>query len=93
MLKYIYTKEVFSEIPGEISLGLSISGCQIHCKGCNQRELWEDIGSPLDIQSVATWLQQHQGITCFLFLGGEAAIAALTELFMYDNKRIRTAWY
>ena len=93
MLKYLYVKEVFREIPGEISLGLSISRCQIHCVGCNQRELWEDIGSPLNVQSVATLLQQHQGITCLLLLGGEHDIDALTELFMYAHKRVKTAWY
>ena len=29
MLKYLYVKEVFSEIPSEISLAVSITGCLI----------------------------------------------------------------
>ena len=93
MLKYLYCKEVFREIPGEISLGLSISGCQVHCVGCNQRELWEDKGTPLDVETLCGLLNQHNGITCLLLLGGEHDIDALTELFMYAHKRVKTAWY
>ena len=93
MLKYLKLQEVFREIPGEISLGLSISGCQIHCVGCNQRELWEDKGTPLDVETLCGLLNQHQGITCLLLLGGESDIDALTELFMYAHKRVKTAWY
>lgn len=93
MLKYLFCKEIFREIPGEISLGLSISGCQIHCVGCNQRELWEDKGTPLDVETLCGLLNQHNGITCLLLLGGEHNIDALTELFMYAHKRVKTAWY
>ena len=93
MLKYLYCKEVFSEIPGEISLGISISGCTIHCKGCHSRELWEDKGEPLDVETLCGLLNQHNGITCLCLFGGEADIDALTELFMYAHKRVKTAWY
>lgn len=93
MLKYIYCKEVFSEVPGEISLGISISGCQIHCKGCHSRELWEDKGTPLTIEELQSLLDKHQGITCVCLFGGEHDIDSLTELFMYAHKRIKTAWY
>lgn len=93
MLKYLYCKEVFQEIPGEISLGISISGCTIHCKGCHSRELWEDKGTPLTPQCLEHLLKEHQGITCLLLLGGEHDIDALTEIFQYAHKRIKTAWY
>lgn len=93
MLKYLYCKEVFSEVPGEISLGISISGCQVHCRGCHSRELWEDKGSPLTIAELQSLLSKHQGITCLCLLGGEHDIDALTELFQYAHKRVRTAWY
>lgn len=93
MLKYIYCKEIFREIPGEITLGLSISGCTIRCPACNQRELWEDKGTPLTQQCLEHLLKEHQGITCLLLLGGEHDIDALTELFMYAHKRVKTAWY
>lgn len=93
MLKYLYVREIFSEIPSEITLGISISGCQIHCVGCHSRELWEDKGTPLDIQQLKGLLQQHQGITCLLLLGGESNIDALIELFQYACRHIKTAWY
>lgn len=93
MLNYLYCKEVFREIPNEIALGISISGCQIHCPACNQRELWEDKGTPLDTQCLEHLLKAHKGITCLLLLGGEHNIDALTELFMHAHKRVKTAWY
>lgn len=93
MLKYLYCKEVFSEVPSEISLGISISGCQVHCKGCHSRELWEDKGTPLTPQCLDNLLKEHQGITCLLLMGGEHDIDALIELFMYAHKRVKTAWY
>ena len=93
MLRYLYVKEVFREIPGEISLGLSISGCQIHCSGCNQRELWEDKGTPLTPQRLELLLKSHQGVTCLCLFGGEHDMDTLTELFMYAHKKVKTAWY
>lgn len=93
MLKYLYISELFREVPGEITLGISISGCTIRCYGCHSRELWEDKGTPLDVETLCGLLNQHNGITCLLLLGGESDIDALTELFMYAHKRVKTAWY
>lgn len=93
MLKYAYTKELFTEVPGEITLGISITGCTIHCKGCHSRELWEDKGESLDVETLCGLLNQHEGITCVCLFGGEHDIDALTELFMYAHKRVKTAWY
>lgn len=93
MLKYLYYKEIFAEVPGEITLGVSISGCTIHCQGCHSRELWEDKGTSLTIEELQRLLDKHKGVTCLLLLGGEHDIDALTELFQYAYKRIKTAWY
>lgn len=93
MLKYLYQKEVFSEIPGEITLGISLSGCTIRCKGCHSQELWEDKGEPLDWKCLEGLIKQHRGITCVLLLGGEHDLDALTELFYRAHKIIKTAWY
>ena len=93
MLKYLYCKEIFSEIPGEISLGISISGCIIHCKGCHSRELWEDKGTILTPPLLENLLKAHQGITCLCLLGGEHDIDSLIELFMNAHKQVKTAWY
>lgn len=93
MLKYLWTRIIFQEIPDEVSLGVAISGCQIRCPGCHSRELWEDKGTPLTSQQVEVMLQQNQGITCLCLFGGEADIDSLIELFMYAHKRVKTAWY
>lgn len=93
MLKYLYCKELFAEVPGEIALGISISGCKIHCEGCHSKELWEDNGTPLTVQSLKKLLEQHKGITCLCLLGGEHDIDSLIELFMYAHKVVKTAWY
>lgn len=69
MLKYLYCKEVFSEVPDEISLALSISNCNIRCNGCNQKELWDDIGKLLSWDSLSSLLSSHRGITCVCFMG------------------------
>lgn len=93
MLKYLWKDVVFQEVPGEMSLALAISGCRIHCAGCHSRELWEDKGESLDVETLCGLLNQHEGITCLCLFGGEHDIDALTELFMYAHKRVKTAWY
>lgn len=93
MLKYKYVSEVFSEIPGEISLAIALTGCQIRCKGCHSRELWEDTGTPLTTHELDRLLDEHSGVSCLLLLGGEHDIESLTFLFQHVFGRIKTAWY
>ena len=93
MFRYLKVQEIFQEIPGEISLGISISGCTIHCKGCNQRDLWEDKGIILDIPELDRLLELHKGVTCLCLLGGERDIDSLITLFMHAHPKIKTAWY
>lgn len=93
MLKYLYCKEIFAEVPSEITLGVSISGCQIRCPGCHSRELWEDKGILLTMEELQNLLDKHKGITTLLLLGGEHDIDTLTELFQYAYKEVKTAWY
>mgnify|MGYP003521474780 FL=1 len=66
MLKYLYNQVVFSEIPQQIALGISISGCTIHCNGCHSRELWEDKGTQLTIKGLENLIISNEGITCLL---------------------------
>lgn len=93
MLKYLYCKELFQEVPNEISLGISISGCIIRCKGCHSRELWEDKGTVLGLTEFQWLINQHQGITCVCLFGGEHDIDSLIELLKYAHGRVKTAWY
>lgn len=93
MLRYLYCKEIFEEIPDEITLGISISGCTIHCPECHSKELWEDKGTPLTVEELNNLLDEHNGISCLLLLGGEHDIDSLIKLFQTSFKRIKTAWY
>lgn len=93
MLKYLYTKQVFKEIPEEITLGISISGCQIRCQGCHSRELWEDKGIPLTIKELHRLIEKNKGITCICFLGGEHSIDELISLLKAVPRCLKTAWY
>ena len=95
MLKYAYYKEVFQEVPNEITLGISISGCRIRCVGCHSRELWEDKGTPLTPQCLELLLKKHQGITCVCLFGGEHDMDSLIELFksIKEHTSLKTAWY
>ena len=93
MLHYGKTDIVFQEVPGETSLAVAISGCQIRCPECHSRDLWEDKGILLGLTELQWLLNQNDGITCLLLLGGEHDIDTLTELFMYAHQRVKTAWY
>lgn len=94
MLRYLYTDIVFQEVPDEVSLAIAISGCQIRCKGCHSRELWEDKGTILGLTELQWLINQSEGITCLLLMGGEHDIDGLIELFEYAHERnLKTAWY
>ena len=93
MLKYLYCKEIFQEVPDEITLGISISGCTIHCKNCHSQELWNDVGTDLTTDELHRLITQHNGITCVCFMGGEHDIAYLIELCKSIHDDIKVAWY
>lgn len=64
---------VFQEVPGEISLCFSISGCSIHCEGCHSPFLWkEGNGKLFTDEHYNTLLNRYKKYaTCVLFMGGE----------------------
>ncbi len=66
-------KVVLQEVPGEISLCFSISGCPLRCKGCHSPFLWkEGAGSKLTHPVYADILYRYLGFaTCVIFMGGE----------------------
>lgn len=72
MLKYVDAKVVFQEVPDEITLAINISNCPCHCKGCHSSYLAEDIGTPLDEDSLVELLLNNKGITCIAFMGGDS---------------------
>ena len=72
MIKYVDTKVVFQEIPDETTLAINISNCPCHCKDCHSSYLAEDIGTPLDEDSLVELLLNNKGITCIAFMGGDS---------------------
>lgn len=72
MLKYVDAKVVFAEVPDEVTLAVNISNCPCHCKGCHSSYLAEDIGTPLDEDSLVELLLNNKGITCIAFMGGDS---------------------
>lgn len=83
-LKYSYPQEVYQEVPGEISLALSISGCQLKCKSCHSNETWDkNFGEVLDEESIDNLLKRFKYVTCVLFYGGEWNILKLINIIDY----------
>ncbi|WDE10102.1 anaerobic ribonucleoside-triphosphate reductase activating protein [Thalassomonas haliotis] len=72
---------VFQEVPGEISLCFSITGCKLGCHGCHSTELWnENNGEALSKQSFHHYLAQYAGLlSCVVFFGGEWQAPQLIE--------------
>jgi anaerobic ribonucleoside-triphosphate reductase activating protein len=71
-MRFSYPQIYLQEVPGEISLGISISGCQINCKGCHSKETWNPtFGTELNIQTIDDLITKNKRISCILFYGGE----------------------
>ena len=87
---------VFQEVPNEISLCFSITGCKVGCKGCHSTELWnESYGMPLTKENYLNWLKKYKGlISCVVFFGGEWQANALIEkLLIAKNLGLKTCLY
>lgn len=88
MLKYSYPQEVFQEIPGEISLALSISGCPLACKNCHSVETWNtNFGKELTFNEIDLLLKRFKHISCVLFYGGEWEIDNLIKIIDYIKEK------
>jgi len=93
---YLPPTIVFKEVPDEISLCFSITGCKVGCKGCHSTELWnENYGSPLTNKAFIQWLKKYQRlISCVVFFGGEWQPHALIEkLLIAKNFGLKTCLY
>ena len=96
MLKYVDTKVTVIEVPDEISLCISISNCNIHCKGCHSKYLWKDIGEILTVDKLKKLIHKNKGITCVTLLGGDGdvdSIIHLMESVKIYYPELKTCWY
>lgn len=95
MLFFSHPQIVLQEVPGEITLALSISGCPMSCKGCHSKETKNPFfGKPLYIQTLQTLIDSNKHITCVLFYGGEWDITYLLSLLeLVRVNRLKTCLY
>ncbi|WP_286263499.1 anaerobic ribonucleoside-triphosphate reductase activating protein [Thalassotalea atypica] len=87
---------VFQEVPGEISLCFSITGCDIGCNGCHSTELWKkENGTFLNEETFEYWLNKYQNlISCVVFFGGEWQPSQLISLLCIAQSRgLKTCLY
>lgn len=82
-LKYIGTSIVFQEVPDEISLSISISGCPYHCDGCHSEYLWKYDGRYLSDDFAMLLEQYDELVTCICFMGGDQELPELISLAAY----------
>lgn len=95
MLYYSSKQIVLQEVPDEISLALSISGCPLRCKGCHSKETYNNkYGNKLDNNELQNILNNSKHITCVLFYGGEWNVEHLIELLKTSRaKHKKTCLY
>ena len=94
MIKYIDTEVTLAEVPSEISLCISISGCTIHCPGCHSQHLWNDIGNILTIDKLDELIAANDDISCVCIMGGDHDVDTVYELGKHIKSRgLKSAWY
>lgn len=84
LIKFCGYYVTFQEVPGEISLTLTISNCPYRCPGCHSPWLQKDIGDELTKDVLLELLDKYQGaVTCVCFMGDGndyATICSLVQL-------------
>lgn len=94
MLKYVDAKVVFAEVPDEVTLAINISNCLCQCKGCHSSYLAEDIGNPLNWDSLNALIYINTGISCVAFMGGDNDPKVVNRLAeKVKSLGLKTAWY
>lgn len=86
---YYYSIQIaLQEVPGEVSICFSISGCTIHCEGCHSPFLWkEKNGTELTQPIFESTLKKYEGFaSCVLFMGGEWHKDSLISYLEYAQK-------
>jgi anaerobic ribonucleoside-triphosphate reductase activating protein len=95
-LHYSAEQIVWQEVPGEVALAYTITGCPVGCKGCHSVDSWPvGSGEPLTQEHLQLQLQKYRGlISCVLFLGGEWQPTALLKLLkQIKNEGLETCLY
>ena len=93
MLKYYSYGTTFAEVPDEVSLYITLSGCRIRCPECNSKWLWKFEGTPLTPDKLLTLIHEHSRCTC-ICIGGGDDFEELNILFKIIKKEgLKSCWY
>lgn len=95
-MNYSSIQVVFQEVPDEISLAISISGCQLKCVGCHSAFTWDlNYGYKLTLEFFLKIINKYKGyVTCVLFYGGEWEIDLLNKLLnITTENNLKTCLY
>lgn len=95
-MKYAETRIVFSEVPNEISLAITISNCKWGCRNCHSSYLLKDEGNELTPEKFEKMLTKMDGITCVCLMGGDRKenITLVNSLFtIAKTQGLKTCWY
>ena len=86
---------VLQEVPDELSLAISISGCNLGCSGCHSSETWDkSYGFELTDTILRNLLTKHKHISCLLIYDGMRNVNRLTELLVIAKSfNLKTAMY
>jgi len=96
MLKFSSYDIVLQEVPNEISLCFTITGCQLACEGCHSQYIWNpDFGENLTPELFRKLIAKYRTtISCVLFMGGEWQIQELLQLIRTaKSEQLKTALY
>ena len=96
-MKYYDRQVVFQEVPNEISLAYSITGCDLQCKGCHSAFTWDGtMGTELTVIGLVNDLEKYGSlVSCVLFYGGEWHEDQLIQLLSVArrNYNLKTCLY
>ena len=97
MFNYVTPPEmVFQEVPKEIALCFTITGCPLNCPGCHSADTHDPAaGTPLTLEVFKQWLIDYkQFISCVLFFGGEWEQKYLIKLLKLAHElQLKTCLY
>ena len=87
---------VLQEVPNEVTLCLTITGCKLACDGCHSPYLWKE-GSGIELTEniFIGLLERYKNlITCVLFMGGEWEKDTLINfLIISKQNKLKTCLY
>ena len=90
MLRYLYSQVYTAEVPRELSLGIAVLGCNVHCPDCHSQHTWDinsqGQGIDLTTDELDKLIASQPWVSCILFYGGEWDTPFLESLMKYIRK-------